>query len=114
MSAYGTLKQRSKEFSPRQRNLLNKDGNITLSCLEDILQRWNEYGKPCSKIQSHWTTGQHEPPILESEVEDAIKRLPKNKAAGLDAIPAEFIQSGGDAIAKFTTVLFSAILDTGK
>ena len=47
-------------------------------------------------------------------VKDAIKRLPRNKATGLDAIPAELIKSGGDAMVKFMTVLCNEIVGTGK
>jgi len=33
------------------------------------------------------------PIILESEVRDAIKRLPKNKAMGIDKLPAELLKT---------------------
>ena len=42
----------------------------------------------------------------------AINKLEKNKAAGLDGIPAELLQYGSEAVVKELTQLFNTIWHT--
>jgi len=50
--------------------------------------------------------------IDEDEINKAINKLKKNKAAGLDGIPAELLQYGAEAVVKELTQLFNTIWHT--
>jgi len=50
--------------------------------------------------------------IDEDEISKAVNKLNKNKAAGLDGIPAELLQCGGEAVVKGMTQLFNTIWHT--
>ena len=46
-------------------------------------------------------------PILRKEVEAAVQSLKKGKSAGIDNIPAELVQAGGeDVITALTTICY--------
>ena len=86
-------------------------------CLKEerqILNRWTEY---CSELYNHRPNGdpsvldcpqtctEYDHPILCKEVEGAVQSLKIGKSAGVDNIPAELIQAGGeDVIAALTTI----------
>ena len=90
-------KGRISTVQDKSRNSLTKD--------RKIITRWTEY---CSDLYNHDTQGdravatrphsinQDDSPIL-SEVEAAVKSLKKWKSAGVDNIPAELVQAGGEA-----------------
>ena len=46
------------------------------------------------------------------EISKAVNKLKKNKAAGLDGLPAELLQYGGEAVVKGLTQLFNTIWHT--
>lgn len=87
------------------------------------MNRWTEY---CSELYSHRATGDPEVldippatdndshPILRDEVETAIKSLGKGKSAGVDNIPAELIQAGGEAMITALTNICNAIWNSGE
>ena len=50
--------------------------------------------------------------IDEDEISKAVNKLKKNKAAGLDGIPAELLQYGGEAVVKELSQLFNTIWHT--
>ena len=70
-----------------------------------ILNRWTEY---CSELYNHKASGDpsvlnstqtdtdDDHPILRREVEAAVQSLKKGKSAGVDNIPAELVQAGGE------------------
>ena len=74
---------------------------------KDTLNRWTEY---CSELYNHKAKGdpevlKHPPvtntdnyPILQEEVEAAVKSLKPGKRAGVDNIPAELLQAGGETM----------------
>ena len=79
-----------------------------------ILNGWTEY---CSELSSYKTNGdpsvlncpqtdtEDDHPILRREVEAAVQSLKKGKSAGVDNIPAELVQAGGeDVITALTTM----------
>ena len=79
-----------------------------------ILNRWTEYcselynykanGDPSVLNCSQTDTGDNHP-ILRREVEAAVQLLKKGKTAGVDNIPAELVQAGGeDVITALTTI----------
>ena len=100
----------------------SKDGT-RLTEEQQVLERWTEY---CSELYNHQLqvnpavlTLNHEPPnedfqpILRDEVEKAVQTLKKGKAAGVDNIPGELIQAGGDPIIDIYTKICNTILQTG-
>ena len=77
-------------------------------CLKEerqILNRWTEY---CSALYNYKANGnlsvlncpqtdtENDHPILRREVEAAVQSLKKRKSAGVDNIPAELVQAGGE------------------
>ena len=82
-------------------------GGTCLTENEDILKRSTEY---CSELYNYRATGDPEVlnvppatnnanrPILCEEVKVAVKSLKKGKSAGVDNIPAELLQQGGEAM----------------
>ena len=85
----------------------------------EILNRWTEY---CSDLYNYETDNdptvldcphipdeQHHP-ILREEVEAAVKALKMGKSAGVDNIPAELVQAGGETM----TAICNKIWKTGE
>ena len=71
----------------------------------------------CTELYNHKTSGEpsvldcpqtdtdDDHPILRKEVEAAVQSLKKRKSAGVDNIPAELVQTGGeDVITALTTI----------
>ena len=52
-------------------------------------------------------------PIIREEVEAAVKSLKKGISAGVDNIPAELIQAGGEAVTNILTAICNNIWQTG-
>ena len=93
-----------------------KQGKATIvqdrsgKCLTEerqILNRWTEY---CSELYNHKVNGdpsvlnctqtdtEDDHPILRREVEAVVQSLKKGKSAGVDNIPAELVQAGGEDV----------------
>ena len=53
-------------------------------------------------------------PILREEVETAVKALNMGKSAGVDNIPAESVQAGGEAMIDTPTTICNKIWTTGE
>ena len=77
---------------------------------QSILNRWTKYccelynGDP-SVLNCTQTDTEDDHPILRREVEAAVQSLKKGKSAGVDNIPAELVQAGGeDVITALTTI----------
>ena len=99
----------------------DKDGN----CLKtnDILDRWTEY---CAELYSHKVVGDPEVltvplvtdtenyPILREEVEAAVKSPTNGKSPGIDNIPGELVQAGGDAVISALHKICNKIWQTGE
>ena len=104
--AYQIVKDLTTTKKGRASTIQDKSGK-SLTEDQEILTRWTEY---CSDLYNHETqgdcavlTGPHSTnqdnlPILREEVEAAVTSLKKRKSAGVDNIPAEFVQAGGEAI----------------
>ena len=93
-------------------------------CLtRDILKRWAGY---CSKLYTHITTGDPKVldipppinndsyPILRKEVEAAVKSLKKGKSAGVDNIPSELVQAGGETMVGMLLIICNKIWQTDE
>ena len=86
---------------------------------KEILSRWTEY---CSELYNYESCGDNtvldcsQPPeedlqpILREEVEIAVASLKKGKSAGVDNIPAELVQAGGETM----TEICNRIWRTGE
>ena len=78
---------------------------VCLTEEKEILSSWTEY---CSELYNHESCGDNavldcsQPPdedlqpSLHEEVESAVASLKKGKSAGVDNIPAELVQAGGE------------------
>ena len=53
-------------------------------------------------------------PILWEAVEAAFKALKMGKSAGVDNIPAEWVQAGGEAMFDILTAIYKKIWKTGE
>ena len=51
------------------------------------------------------TDTEHDHPILHTEVKAAVQSLKKGKSAGVDNIPTELVQTGGDGIITALTTI---------
>ena len=88
-----------------------------------ILNRWTEY---CSELYSYKANGDpsvlnctqtdtgDDHPILRREVEAAVQLLKKGKSAGVDNIPAELVQAGGEDVITALTTICNKIWQTGE
>ena len=120
-NAYELIKTLKNGRQTRQRNLKDADGQV-LTDLKDILRRWRDYGQRLYQedndnqgdtVDSSPTLGDW-PVILESEVEDSIRRLPKYKAAGFDEVPAELYKTDNPMMIKVLCKLCNKIVETGE
>ena len=69
------------------------------------------------EIHQYWTglrQTEDDNPILRKEVEAAVQLLKKGKSAGVDNIPAELVQAGGEDVITFLTTIFNKIWQTGE
>ena len=90
---------------------------------QQILNRWTEY---CSKLYNYKANGdpsvlkctqtdtEDDHPILRREVEAAVQSLKKGKSAGVDNIPAELVQVGGEDVITAPTTICYMIWRTGE
>ena len=111
--AYQLVKDLTTDKQGKSTTIQDKSGK----CLREeneILNRWTEY---CSDLYNYETEGgpilldcplipdEEHYPILREEVEEAVKALKMGKSAGVDNIPAELVQAGGEAIIDILTTI---------
>ena len=89
----------------------------------DVLKRWTEY---CAELYNFKTSGDenftkvHESTdsdsydILREEVAAAVRDLKKGKSAGIDNIPGELVQAGGDDMIDLLHKICNKIWTTGE
>lgn len=114
--AYKLVKKLCRGFKPKLRNIKDRDGKL-LTNLQDFVRWWREYTADLyynESVDSHHNLAEADPEILESEVHDAINRLPNRKLPGIDNIPAELIKAGRDSTVQFLTMLSNKIIETGS
>ena len=84
------------------------------------MERWREYGEGLYCEDNHTSDDTADPPtpdwpvILECEVEDAIKKLPKRKVPGYDEIPAELYKTDNRMLIKVMCKLCNEIVKRGE
>ena len=119
--AYQLVKELTSSKQGRTTTIQDKAGKC-LTEEQDILKRWTEY---CSELYTH-TTGDPKVldvpppidndsyPILREEVESAVKSPKKGKSAGVDNIPSELVQTGGEAMIDMLLIICNKIWQTGE
>ena len=102
--AYQLMKDLTSEKQGKSSTIQDKSGKYLFE-ENEILSRWTEY---CSELYNCESCGDNavldcsQPPeedlqpILHEESEIAVASLKKGKSAGVDYIPAELVQAGGD------------------
>ena len=120
--AYQLVKDLTSEKQGRSSTIQDKSGKC-LTEEKEILSRWTEY---CSKLYNYESCGDNavldcsQPPeedlqpILCEEVEIAVASLKKGKSAGVDNIPAELVQAGGETMIDVLTEICNRIWRTGE
>lgn len=94
------VKQITHKVKPSSWVIDDKNGN-PIHEVAKVAERWKEYCEELYQDQSSKSTssnkiiGDEEPSILRSEVEDAIRKLKRNKAPGPDRITAEVLKGLG-------------------
>ena len=99
---YTAIREMTAKEHKVQLGVKTKTG-IMIREKEKIIERWKEY------VEELYNDERGEKPIIEGdemelkiteeEVRETIRKLAKNKASGVDGIPAELLQSmGGDCI----------------
>ena len=118
--AYQVVKDLITEKQGKSTTIQDKTGKC-LTEENEIRNRWTEYcsvnyetdGDPivldCPQIPDE----KHHP-ILREEVEAAVQALKMGKSAGVDNIPAELVQAGGEAIIGILTSICNKIWKTGE
>ena len=111
----GTKQERTTTIQEKGVKCLTKN--------KDILKRWTEY---CSELYNYRAIGDPEVfnvppasnnanhPILFEEVEAAVKSLKKGKSAGVDNIPPQILQQGGEAVVNALLIICNKIWWTGE
>ena len=114
---------RTTTIQENKKTKTKKQNGKRLTEDKDILNRWTEY---CSKLYNHKAKGdpeilKHPPvtntdshPILLEEVEAAVKSLKPGKSAGVDNIPAELLQAGGETMIDVLLNICNKIWQTGE
>ena len=120
--AYQLVKDLTSEKQGRSSTIQDKSGKC-LTEEKEILSRWTEY---CSELYNYESCGDNavldcsQPPeedlqpILREEVEIAVASLKKGKSAGVDNIPAELVQAGGETMIDVLTEICNRIWRTGE
>jgi len=118
-TAFQTLKKLTKNEQHKSSVIEDSNGNL-LTESSAVLNRWTEY---CTELYNYELKTepsiinkqqyQKEPieniPILQAEIEDAVKKLKTGKSPGVDNVPGELIKYGGNETIKALTTLCQKI-----
>ena len=110
------MKDLTSEKHGRSSTIQDKSGKC-LTEENEILSRWTEY---CSELYNNENCGDNavldcsQPqedlqPILREEIEIVVVSLKKRKSSGLDNIPAELVQAGGETMIDVLTEICNRI-----
>ena len=77
------------------------------------LYNYKANGGP-SVLNCPQTDTEDDHPILRREVEAAVQSLKKGKSAGVDNVPAELVQAGGEDVITSLTTICNRIWQTGE
>ena len=119
--AYQLVKELTSFKQGRTTTIQEKAGKC-LTEEQDIPKRWTGF---CCELYTH-TIGDPKVldvappinndsyPILREEVEATVKSLKKGKSAGVDNIPSELVQAGGEAMIDMLLIICNKIRQTGE
>ena len=121
-AAYATLKKLTKTQQPTATIIKDKDGSL-LTEKAAVTKRWTEYCqelynftiRPDPNILTNATKSSSEcedAPILQAEVEEAVRSLKTGKSPGIDNIQAELWKHGGQEMIKALTHICQRIWET--
>ena len=120
--AYQLVKDLTTVKQGKATTILDRSGKC-LTEERQTLNRWTEY---CSKLYNYKASGdpsvlncpqtdtEDDHPILRREVEAAVQSLKKGESAGVDNIPAELVQTGGEDVITALTTVCNKIRQTGE
>ena len=116
--AYQLMKDLTSEKQGRSSTIQDKSGKC-LTEEKEILSRWTEY---CSELYNYETCGNttvldcSQPPEedLHKSSVIAVASLKKEKSPGVDNIPAELVQAGGETKIDVLTEICNRISRTGE
>ena len=103
-----TVQDRSRKCLTEEREILNRSAEY---CSE--LYNYKANGDP-SILNCPQTDTEADHPILRETVEAAVQLLKKGKSAGVDNIPAELVQAGGEDVITTLTTICNKIWQTGE
>lgn len=107
----------NKKYSNRNNGCIrDKNGNILFD-KEDIKKRWAEYVHDLfddQRGEKPTIPGTSGPPIIRSELIDALAKMKDNKAAGLDNITAECLKALNETSIDVLIKLCNKIYDGGE
>ena len=116
------LTSEKQEKQGRSSAIQDKSGKC-LTEEKEILSRWRGY---CSELYNYESCRDNAvldcsqspeedlQPILREEVEIAVASLKRGKSAGVDNIPAELVQAGGETMIDVLTEICNRIWKTGE
>ena len=120
--AYQLVKDLASEKQGRSSTIQDKSGKC-LTEEKEILSRWTNIAQNCTTMRVvettlYWTAAsppeEDLQPILREEVEIAVASLKKGESAGVDNIPAELVQAGGETMIDVLTEICNRIWRTGE
>ena len=83
---------------------------------ESIVWRWREYAENLYHNKNNLADDDNDQssllPILESEVDEAIRKLPQNKATGIDDLLAELLKTENQQTTKIVCQLCKKTLES--
>ena len=120
--AYQLVKDLTTVKQGKATTVQNRSGKC-LTEERQILKLWTEH---CFELYNHKANGdpsvlnciqadtEDDHPIPRREVEVAVQSLKKGKSAGVDNIPAELVQAGGEEVITSLTTISNKIWQTGE
>ena len=103
-----TVQNRPRKWFTEERHIQNR-----LTEYYSELYNHKASGDP-SVLNCPHTDTENNHLILSKEVETAVQSLKKEKSAGVDNIPAELVQAGGEDVITALMVISSKIWQTGE
>ena len=99
-------------------NMIKSESGDTLVEPRAIAGRWKEYTaqlyRDTPSTESLNLSATKEPPPLKAEIEKAMKNINTRKAPGLDGVPAELLQYGGQKSLEVMHKICEGIWETGE
>ena len=120
--AYQLVKALTTEKRGKATTVQDRSGKC-LTEEREIRNRCTEY---CTELHNHQSNGdpsvldcpqtdtEDDHPFLRREVEAAVQSLEKMKSVGIDNIPAELVQGGGEDVNTALTTICSKMWQTGE